>query len=81
MAQQIAHEMRMEGKHIAPATSPTKGLQPPILRPCAYGDQSYAVCASCYSLYDFLRSSCNGVAVEAVSVQSTHAGQPSQQAA
>lgn len=33
MARQIAHEMRVDGKHILPTTSPTRQQQLPALRP------------------------------------------------
>ena len=43
MARQIAHEMRVDGKHVPPATSPTHGPRLPVLRPGGYGDNGYAV--------------------------------------
>ena len=43
MARQIAHEMRVDGKHIPPATSPTHGPRLPVLRPPGYGDHSHLV--------------------------------------
>jgi len=52
MARQIAHEMRVDGKHILPITSPTRQQQLPALRPGGIGDHmvgSYHVISHCTS--------------------------------
>ena len=72
MARQIAHKMRIDGKHIPPATSPTHGPRLSVPRTGSYGDNSHAVRTPHASLPDnLLQSSYHDVHPRSHSLTST----------